>query len=109
MARNLRRDDEDYHLDLQVSVIPPTVAAILENSDPYRAWFGLIHDFSETLSFQLLRMDKYRPKKDDGTSDMTFEAHVYFDDAFKDVPGSHGRHVNEYAEMLVNIIREVYG
>lgn len=53
-------------------------------------------------------MDKYRPKKAGETSDVTFEGHIYFDDAFRDVPGSQGRHVNEYAEMLVEIISEVY-
>jgi len=42
-------------------------------------------------------------------SDVTFEGHIYFDDAFKSVPGSQGHIVNEYAEMLVNILREVYG
>ncbi|XP_074543356.1 chitin synthase chs-2-like [Halichoeres trimaculatus] len=67
------------------------------------------YDEMMKIIISIFRMDKYRPKKEDETSDMTFDAHVYFDDAFKDVPGSRGRHVNEYAEMLVNIIREVYG
>lgn len=58
--------------------------------------------------FLQLRLDKYRPKKEGETSDVTFEGHIYFDDAFRDVPGSQRPHVNEYAEMLVEIISEVY-
>lgn len=53
------------------------------------------------------RLDKYRPRKDTN-NDVSFESHIYFDDAFKDVKGSKGRHVNEYAEDLVEVIREVY-
>ncbi|KAM3595954.1 uncharacterized protein V6R79_005848 [Siganus canaliculatus] len=60
------------------------------------------------IIISIFRLDKYRPKKEGETSDMTFESHIYFDDAFRDVPGSQGRHVNEYAEMLIEIIREVY-
>ncbi|KAK2920718.1 chitin synthase chs-1-like [Channa argus] len=60
------------------------------------------------IIISIFRLDKYRPSKKGEKSDVTFETHIYFDDAFKDVPGSKGRHVNEYAEMLVGIIREVY-
>ncbi|KAJ7987415.1 hypothetical protein DPEC_G00326250 [Dallia pectoralis] len=52
-------------------------------------------------------LDKYRPKND-LNDDVKFESHIYFDDAFKDVKGSKERHVNEYAEDLVEVIREVY-
>ncbi|XP_034748681.1 chitin synthase chs-1-like [Etheostoma cragini] len=61
------------------------------------------------MLISIFRLDKYRPKKEGETSDVNFEAHIYFDDAFRDVPGCRGRQVNEYAEMLVEIIREVYG
>ncbi|XP_051811507.1 chitin synthase chs-2-like [Acanthochromis polyacanthus] len=67
-------------------------------------WFSLV----ACKMHALRRLDKYRPKTDEATRDVTFEGHIYFDDAFRDVPGSQGRHVNEYAEMLVDIIREVY-
>ncbi|XP_045915056.1 chitin synthase chs-2-like [Micropterus dolomieu] len=61
------------------------------------------------IIISLFRLDKYRPKKKEKeTSDVTFEGHIYVDDAFRDVAGSQGRHVNEYAEMLVEILREVY-
>ncbi|KAF1381993.1 hypothetical protein PFLUV_G00159770 [Perca fluviatilis] len=67
------------------------------------------YDEMMKILISIFRLDKYRPKKEGETSDVNFEAHIYFDDAFRDVPGSQGRHVNEYAEMLVEIIREVYG
>ncbi|KAM6903784.1 chitin synthase chs-1-like [Lycodopsis pacificus] len=60
------------------------------------------------IIISIFRLDRYRPKKEGETSDVIFEGHIYFDDAFRDVPGSQGRHVNEYAEMLVDILREVY-
>lgn len=60
-------------------------------------WFLFLH-----------RLDKYRPKKEGEAGDVTFEGHIFFDDAFTDVAGSRGAHVNQYAEMLVNIIAEVY-
>ncbi|XP_034561272.1 chitin synthase chs-2-like [Notolabrus celidotus] len=67
------------------------------------------YDEMMKIIISIFRLDKYRPLKEGVISDVTFEGHVYFDDAFKNVTGSHGRHVNEYGEMLVNIIREVYG
>uniref|UniRef100_UPI003AADC7D5 chitin synthase chs-1-like n=1 Tax=Centroberyx gerrardi TaxID=166262 RepID=UPI003AADC7D5 len=60
------------------------------------------------IIFSVFRLDKYRPKKDPKDTDVIFETHIFFDDAFKDVPGSLGRHINEYAETLVETIREVY-
>ncbi|KAM6974307.1 uncharacterized protein LKV04_015945 [Tautogolabrus adspersus] len=66
------------------------------------------YDEMMKIIISLFRMDQYRPKKEGQTSDMTFEGHIYFDDAFSNVPGSQGRHVNKYAEMLVDILREVY-
>uniref|UniRef100_A0A3Q1IRE2 chitin synthase n=1 Tax=Anabas testudineus TaxID=64144 RepID=A0A3Q1IRE2_ANATE len=60
------------------------------------------------LIISFFRLDKFSPRKEGETSDITFEGHIYFDDAFRNVPGSRGRHVNEFAETLVEIIREVY-
>lgn len=53
------------------------------------------------------RLDKYRPKEDPKINDFTFEAQIYFDDAFEHVEES--RHLNEYAKNLVQVIQEVYG
>ncbi|KAK7899320.1 hypothetical protein WMY93_020173 [Mugilogobius chulae] len=66
------------------------------------------YDEMMKIIISLFRLDQYRPKTEDENKDISFEAHVFFDDAFKDVPGSLGRHVNEYAESLVHILREVY-
>ena len=55
------------------------------------------------------RLDKYRPRGDEEFNDFSFEAHIYFDDAFLDVKGSRGRHLNEYAKNLIEIIAKVYG
>ncbi|XP_056255607.1 chitin synthase chs-1-like [Seriola aureovittata] len=66
------------------------------------------YDEMMKIIISIFRLDKYRPKTEGQSSDVTFESHIYFDDAFRNVPGSQGRHVNEYAEMLVEIIREVY-
>lgn len=64
-------------------------------------------------------MDQFRPKRNE-FKDVSFESHIYFDDAFQDgEDGEHGevgedgtivkkRFVNEYAETLVEVIREVY-
>lgn len=57
--------------------------------------------------FLFHRLDKYRPKPN-LRNDVVFEFHIFFDDAFKDVTGSQGRHVNEYAEILVEVLKEVY-
>ncbi|XP_019901869.1 chitin synthase chs-2-like [Esox lucius] len=65
------------------------------------------YDEMMKIIISMFRLDKYRPKNDT-TDDVKFESHIYFDDAFKDVEGSKERHVNEYAEDLVEVIREVY-
>ncbi|XP_030646443.1 chitin synthase chs-2-like [Chanos chanos] len=65
------------------------------------------YDEMMKMIISMFRLDKYRPKTTTG-SDAIFEFHIYFDDAFKDVKGSKERHANEYAETLVEVIREVY-
>uniref|UniRef100_A0A8C7H9E1 chitin synthase n=1 Tax=Oncorhynchus kisutch TaxID=8019 RepID=A0A8C7H9E1_ONCKI len=65
------------------------------------------YDEMMKMIISMFRLDKYRPRKNTN-NDVSFESHIYFDDAFKDVKGSKGRHVNEYAEDLVEVIREVY-
>uniref|UniRef100_A0A671XCB3 chitin synthase n=1 Tax=Sparus aurata TaxID=8175 RepID=A0A671XCB3_SPAAU len=82
-------------------------------TDPVKVFFcaTMWHEtYSEMMKIMIsiFRLDQYRPRRDGETSDVSFEGHIYFDDAFRDVPGSQGRHVNEYAEMLVEIIQEVY-
>ncbi|KAF7642867.1 hypothetical protein LDENG_00249460, partial [Lucifuga dentata] len=67
------------------------------------------YDEMMNMIISIFRLDKYRPRKEQKHHDFSFESHIYFDDAFLDVAGSRGRHVNEYATNLVNIIREVYG
>ncbi|XP_026203077.1 chitin synthase chs-1-like [Anabas testudineus] len=66
------------------------------------------YDEMMNLIISIFRLDKFSPRKEGETSDITFESHIYFDDAFRNVPGSRGRYVNEFAETLVEIIREVY-
>ncbi|KAI2653476.1 Chitin synthase chs-1 [Labeo rohita] len=63
------------------------------------------YDEMMKIIISMFRLDKYRPKTDKH-SDVEFEFHIYFDDAFKDV--DNGRHANEYAEILVDVIKEVY-
>uniref|UniRef100_A0A3Q2SPE7 chitin synthase n=1 Tax=Fundulus heteroclitus TaxID=8078 RepID=A0A3Q2SPE7_FUNHE len=55
-------------------------------------------------------LDQYRPKilTQPKFDDFTFEAHIYFDDAFTNVQGSQDRHLNTYAKDLVKIIADVY-
>ncbi|CAB1351109.1 unnamed protein product, partial [Coregonus sp. 'balchen'] len=65
------------------------------------------YDEMTKMIISMFRLDKYRPRNNP-TNDVSFESHIYFDDAFKDVKGSKERHVNEYAEDLVEVIREVY-
>ena len=64
---------------------------------------------SSLCIFEHCRLDKYRPKTDKKNTDFTFETHIYFDDAFNEVKGSRGRHLNEYGQHLVEILTEVYG
>ncbi|XP_075305454.1 chitin synthase chs-2-like [Odontesthes bonariensis] len=61
------------------------------------------------IMISIFRLDKYRPKIEPKVNDFTFEAHIYFDDAFENAKGSQERHLNEYAKTLVVIITEVYG
>ncbi|RXN18308.1 putative vertebrate CG2666-PC-like protein [Labeo rohita] len=63
------------------------------------------YDEMMKIIISMFRLDKYRPKTDKH-SDVKFEFHIYFDDAFKGV--NNGRHANEYAEILVDVIKEVY-
>uniref|UniRef100_A0A3B5A0I7 chitin synthase n=1 Tax=Stegastes partitus TaxID=144197 RepID=A0A3B5A0I7_9TELE len=67
------------------------------------------YDEMMKIIISIFRLDKYRPQTEDATRDVTFEGHIYFDDAFRDVPGSQGRHVNEYAEIIfVNIDKDIF-
>uniref|UniRef100_A0A8D3D5U7 chitin synthase n=1 Tax=Scophthalmus maximus TaxID=52904 RepID=A0A8D3D5U7_SCOMX len=36
----------------------------------------------------IFRLDQYKPKKEAGTTDVSFESHIYFDDAFRYVAGT---------------------
>ncbi|XP_070702922.1 chitin synthase chs-2-like [Pempheris klunzingeri] len=67
------------------------------------------YDEMMNIIISIFRLDRYRPKKEPKFNDFTFEAHIYFDDAFEDVEGSRGRHLNKYAKDLVAILVEVYG
>ncbi|XP_047672829.1 chitin synthase chs-2-like isoform X1 [Tachysurus fulvidraco] len=57
------------------------------------------------MIISMFRLDKFRPKKNQ-FNDVVFESHIYFDDAF--LTKDNKRCVNEYAEILVEVIREVY-
>ncbi|XP_075968855.1 chitin synthase chs-2-like [Anarhichas minor] len=67
------------------------------------------YDEMINIIISIFRLDKYRPKIDPKFNDVTFESHIYFDDAFKHVEGSQGNHLNKYAENLVTILTEVHG
>ncbi|CAL1583627.1 unnamed protein product [Knipowitschia caucasica] len=67
------------------------------------------YDEMLNIIISIFRLDKYRPRGNTEFTDFSFEAHIYFDDAFLDIKGSRGRHLNEYAKNLVEIIAEVYG
>ncbi|KAG5831231.1 hypothetical protein ANANG_G00301620 [Anguilla anguilla] len=60
-----------------------------------------------TMMISLFRLDKFRPRRN-SYKDVRFEDHIFFDDAFEDVEGRKHRRVNDYAEMLVEVIKEVY-
>ncbi|KAI9536167.1 hypothetical protein NQZ68_036265 [Dissostichus eleginoides] len=66
------------------------------------------YDEMMNIIISIFRLDKYRPKNNPKHIDFTFEAHIYFDDAFENVEGSRGRHLNTYAQTLVEILAEVY-
>uniref|UniRef100_A0A3B3UBJ4 chitin synthase n=1 Tax=Poecilia latipinna TaxID=48699 RepID=A0A3B3UBJ4_9TELE len=59
------------------------------------------------ITISVFRLDQYRPKSltQSQFDDFTFEAHIYFDDAFTNVTGSQHRHLNTYAKELVKIIQ----
>ncbi|KAK1785202.1 hypothetical protein P4O66_018214, partial [Electrophorus voltai] len=63
------------------------------------------YDEMMKIIISMFRLDKYRPKINKH-NDVMFEFHIYFDDAFKET--HHIQHVNEYAETLVEVIKEVY-
>uniref|UniRef100_A0A6Q2ZEP9 chitin synthase n=1 Tax=Esox lucius TaxID=8010 RepID=A0A6Q2ZEP9_ESOLU len=65
------------------------------------------YDEMMKMIISMFRLDKYRPRNNT-INDVKFESHIFFDDAFKDVKGSKERHVNEYAEDLVEVVKEVY-
>uniref|UniRef100_A0A3Q2CWW4 chitin synthase n=1 Tax=Cyprinodon variegatus TaxID=28743 RepID=A0A3Q2CWW4_CYPVA len=59
------------------------------------------------IMISIFRLDKYRPKEEEPKfNDFTFEAHIYFDDAFETVEGNQNRQLNSYANDLVKIITE---
>ncbi|XP_065139450.1 chitin synthase chs-2-like [Paramisgurnus dabryanus] len=65
------------------------------------------YDEMMKIIISMFRLDKYRPKAC-ANNDVEFEFHIYFDDAFKDIDNGRQRHVNEYAEILVEVMKEVY-
>uniref|UniRef100_A0A8C9S1A1 chitin synthase n=1 Tax=Scleropages formosus TaxID=113540 RepID=A0A8C9S1A1_SCLFO len=65
------------------------------------------YDEMMKMIISMFRLDKFRPRKN-FHNDVSFESHIYFDDAFQEVEGSKERHINEYAETLVVVIKEVY-
>ncbi|KAG7462771.1 hypothetical protein MATL_G00188240 [Megalops atlanticus] len=65
------------------------------------------YDEMMKIIISMFRLDKFRPRKNTHR-DVRFESHILFDDAFIDVEGSRQRHVNEYAETLVEVLKEVY-
>ncbi|KAG1937051.1 chitin synthase chs-1-like [Pimephales promelas] len=65
------------------------------------------YDEMMKIIISMFRLDKYRPKTDK-QSDVEFEFHIYFDDAFTDADNGKQRQANEYAEIIVDVIKEVY-
>ncbi|XP_054911263.1 chitin synthase chs-2-like [Poeciliopsis prolifica] len=61
------------------------------------------------IMISMFRLDKYRPKAGSKFNDFTFEAHLFFDDAFENAQETQDRHLNTYAKDLVQIITEVHG
>uniref|UniRef100_A0A8C2X777 chitin synthase n=1 Tax=Cyclopterus lumpus TaxID=8103 RepID=A0A8C2X777_CYCLU len=60
------------------------------------------------IIISIFRLDRYRPNKKEEKTDVTFEGHIYFDDAFKNVPGSQERLVNEYLTYLSSSIVSIF-
>ncbi|XP_033182151.1 chitin synthase chs-2-like [Anabas testudineus] len=67
------------------------------------------YDEMMKILISMFRLDRHRPKTEPKSKDFTFEAHIYFDDAFEHVEGSEESHLNSYAKNLVEVIIEVYG
>ncbi|XP_057203671.1 chitin synthase chs-1-like [Triplophysa rosa] len=65
------------------------------------------YDEMMSIIISIFRLDKYKPKTEK-KSDVEFEFHIHFDDAFKDVNHGRERHANEYAETLADVVKEVY-
>ncbi|XP_062375852.1 chitin synthase chs-2-like [Sardina pilchardus] len=57
------------------------------------------------MIISMMRLDKFRPRRNN-FKDVCFESHIYFDDAFHTEDGN--RVVNEYAETIAEVIKEVY-
>ncbi|XP_029023432.3 chitin synthase chs-2-like [Betta splendens] len=66
------------------------------------------YDEMMKIIISMFRLDKYRPKADPKFNDFTFEAHIYFDDAFEHIGRSEDVQLNKYAKNLVEIITAVY-
>ncbi|MBN3317842.1 CHS8 synthase, partial [Atractosteus spatula] len=85
------------------------------NKDPVKVYLCATmwhetYDEMMKILISMFRLDRHRPKKHRRT-DMIFEAHIFFDDAFEEIEDAQGvkKHcVNEYAETLVEVIKEVY-
>ncbi|CAL8299942.1 unnamed protein product [Lota lota] len=60
------------------------------------------------IIISIFRWDQFRPRADEELHKLTCEAHIFFDDAFKTVPGSRERQANQYVEDLVMVIQRVY-
>ncbi|KAK3522969.1 hypothetical protein QTP86_010300 [Hemibagrus guttatus] len=67
-------------------------------------WHETLDEMMKMI-ISMFRLDKFRPKKNQ-FNDVVFESHIYFDDAF--LTKDNKRCVNEYAETLAEVIREVY-
>uniref|UniRef100_A0A3Q1J333 chitin synthase n=1 Tax=Anabas testudineus TaxID=64144 RepID=A0A3Q1J333_ANATE len=64
------------------------------------------YDEMMKILISMFRLDRHRPKTEPKSKDFTFEAHIYFDDAFEHVEGSEESHLNSYAKNLVEVIIE---
>ncbi|CAL8365854.1 unnamed protein product [Arctogadus glacialis] len=62
----------------------------------------------EKIIISIFRWDQFRPHKDQEVNNLTTEAHIFFDDAFRTVPVSGERHANTYVEDMVQVIQKVY-
>ncbi|KAL4640881.1 hypothetical protein GN956_G11692 [Arapaima gigas] len=69
-------------------------------------WHETYDEMMKTIT-SLFRLDKFRPRRS-SNHDVRFEFHVCFDDAFQDVETRKGRHINEYVETLLVVVKEVY-